>query len=56
MTILCVHWSFMWFYDDILIQAISHSVGNVIKLYLHPGERALLFFDKREDAERNVRR
>lgn len=56
MTILCVHWSFMWFYDDILIKAISHSVGNVIKLYLHPGERSRLFFNKWEDEERNVRR
>ncbi len=31
MTFLCAHWSFMWFYDDILIKAISHSVGTVIK-------------------------
>ena len=31
MTFLWPHWSFMWFYDDILIKAISHSVGTVIK-------------------------
>lgn len=31
MSFLCAHWSFMWFYDDILIKAISHSVGTVIK-------------------------
>jgi len=31
MTFLCSHWSFMWLYDDILIKAISHRVGTVIK-------------------------
>lgn len=28
---LCAHWSFMWFYDDILIKAMRHGAGMVIK-------------------------
>lgn len=31
MTFLCAHWSFMWFYDDILNKAIRHIAGTSIK-------------------------
>lgn len=58
MTFLCAHWSFMWFYDDILIKAISHRVGTVIKNIPTPSGvvTSLLQYTKKERKMRRSRR
>lgn len=55
-SFLCAHWSFMWFYDDILIKAICHGVGTVIKnIPTHRGFITALF-QQMEDARKEDKR